>query len=180
MTCIIGIETKDGKVVIGGDTLGSNGHSSSEINESKVFSHSNMIFGYTSSFRFGQIVEVMLDNNKIHTPQTKDTYKWMIGTFIPMLQSVLKENEASTGVMLVGVNGQLYNVQSDFSVLRNSSGFDSVGSGDTFAIGAVGFQVLSHGKPENLEDANRLLKSVMQVVGTNCVSVSTRCNTVSL
>lgn len=71
MTCIIGIETKDGKVILGGDNLGSDGHTSSLYAQSKIFKHSGMIFGYTSSFRFGQLVEVLLDDNSIHPPKKK-------------------------------------------------------------------------------------------------------------
>ena len=55
MTCIVGLEHK-GKVYIGGDSAGVAGYSLSVRADQKVFINGNFIFGFTSSFRMGQIL----------------------------------------------------------------------------------------------------------------------------
>ena len=52
MTCIVGLECSDG-AVIAGDFCGCNGFTYHTMIPSKVFKHSQMLFGYTSTFRFG-------------------------------------------------------------------------------------------------------------------------------
>ena len=91
MTCIMAIETSDGNVVIGGDYLGSNGFTKGLYSVPKIFRHSNMIFGYTSTFRFGQIIEHILDDNTLYPPANSDsTYEWLVKSFIPKLKKSIK------------------------------------------------------------------------------------------
>ena len=55
MTCIVGVLDKEnGGVWVGGDSLGSNGHTGSVYNQSKVFrnkSREDVVIGSTGSFR---------------------------------------------------------------------------------------------------------------------------------
>lgn len=56
MTCIVGLKHKD-KVYIGGDSLGANTAFQKTVRaDEKVFQKDDMIFGFTSSFRMGQIL----------------------------------------------------------------------------------------------------------------------------
>lgn len=173
MTCIVGVETENGKVVMGGDVLGSNGHSKSEYSESKVYKHSKMIFGYTSTYRFGQIVELMLDDNEIYIPEDpSDIYGWLVRVFVPKLRKTLTENGSEGGYMLMGIKGQLWSIQSDFSVLRAVRGYNSVGSGDTFAKGSMYTQVNLNGLPSDVNAAKKMVALAIEAAGNLCTSVS--------
>lgn len=182
MTCIVGIETQDGKVVMGGDTLGSNWMGKTEFTQSKVYKHSKMIFGYTSTYRFGQIVELLLDDNSIYVPEDpKDVYGWLVRTFIPKLQKEIKDCDVNCGNMLIGINGQLWEVQDDYSVLRAVTGFNSVGSGEAFAKGSVYSQVkINDGLPKDIEDATKMIKMSIEAAGNLSPSVSPNCTIVTL
>lgn len=182
MTCIVGIETQDGRVMIAGDMMGSNGHAKANYAQPKVYEHSKMIFGYTTSYRFGQVVELLLDDNTIYIPEKpSEVYGWLVRKFIPQLQKAIDDSSAKPGMMLIGLKGQLWKVQDDYSVLRPTHGFDSVGSGEAFAIGSMYTQVTNLGvMPKNLVDAESVLRLAIETAGTLCVSVSTECTTVSI
>ena len=60
MTCIIGLKHAD-RIYIGGDRCGAAGYSVTVRTESKVFMREDsldrpFLFGYTSSFRMGQLL----------------------------------------------------------------------------------------------------------------------------
>lgn len=181
MTCIVGIETQDGHVVIGGDRLGSNGWTGSNVTQAKIFKHSNMIFGYTSSFRFGQVVEVLFDDNRLHPPtDPDDTYHWLISCFVPALQAKLKEADTKMGTMLFGINGQLWTLQEEGSVLRSANGYDSCGSGSLHANGAMAFYSLNNPKPSNINEAEKILRDALKSAAIHVVSVSDSMDIISL
>lgn len=180
MTCIIGIETENGKIVMGGDTLGSNGWTGENFVQPKIFKHSGMIFGYCGSFRFGQLIEVALDDNQLVLPPKKDTYRWLIGTFVPKIQKLFKENEEKCGNALIGLNGELWELQGDYSILRASNGYNAVGSGEDVAKGALGmFRELGNTFSDE-HISKEQIKNAMNVTGSLVVSVSKECNVLVL
>lgn len=180
MTCIMAIETSDDNVVLAGDYLGSNGFTKAIFAGSKIFKHSNMMFGYTSTFRFGQIIECLLDDNTLYPPSNKDeTYTWLVRNFIPKLKDTLKDEDYNTGGnAIIVVNAQVWEVQPDFSVLRAESGVNAVGSGEYHAISSMLTQIISKhgGKLPTTEEAKEIIKVAYEVVGTCVTSVSTKHN----
>ncbi len=92
MTCIVGwLEGDD--VYIGGDSAGVNGYYGKRIRaDEKVFTkNGTMIFGFTSSFRMGQILRYSLTIPE----QTKKQgdYDYMCTTFLDALLKVLEEKK---------------------------------------------------------------------------------------
>jgi len=142
MTCIVGIETKDG-VIMGGDSGSSNGYDYTATRLKKVFRRGLFLIGYTSSFRMGQILQYRLEVKK--KPKDQDDLEYLATIFIDAVRKCLKdggykktENEVEEGgTFLVGYNGKLYYVGSDFQVNSTRNGFDSVGCGKDFAKGAL-------------------------------------------
>lgn len=141
MTCIVGLETKD-SVIIAGDSAGVGGLNVSVRRDKKIFRlKPNLIVGYTSSFRFGQIVEHHFD---IEVPENAHR-KWVVTEFIPHIREILKEhgyasinnNEEKGGTMLVGLNKNLYCIFNDYQVAEFQRGYHSVGCGDEYALGAI-------------------------------------------
>lgn len=142
MTCIVGWVEKD-RVLMGGDRAGSNNSITHNVLHPKVFRKKQFVFGYTSSFRFGQLIEHTLDVGGVD-PEL-DPHEFLVETLIPRLRQILKDagyakienNEESGGSVLVAYKKRLFQIQDDFSVLEHQDGYDAVGSGSYFAIGSL-------------------------------------------
>lgn len=142
MTAIVGLVYED-KVYIGGDSAGVAGLDVCIRTDEKVFKKDKMIFGFTSSFRMGQLIRYKL---KIpdHDPRIDD-YEYLCSTFIDELIKCFKDNgyatinnnEVQGGVFLLGYNKKLYKIESDFQVGKIIDSFDACGCGESFALGAL-------------------------------------------
>lgn len=144
MTVIVGIES-DGKVYMGGDSGSATIAMTNATSLSKVFRLGNMLIGYTTSFRMGQVLE----HNVILPVHKKDDsdIKYLVSWFIPCIRECFanagylgKEMDESRdigGQFLLGYRGKLYTVYSDFQVNRGTEGYGAVGSGVYFATGAM-------------------------------------------
>lgn len=145
MTCIVGLKHKD-KIYIGGDSLGSNSDLQKTVRaDAKVFIKHDMIFGFTSSFRMGQILRYAFD-----IPQRAEgveDMEYLVRTFIPAVIECFetngftpKEDEDSSavgGVFLLGYKGQLYQIETDFQVGIPTLDYDACGCGDDLALGSM-------------------------------------------
>jgi len=145
MTCIVGLEHDNGMVSIGGDSAGVNGLLDVRIRtDEKVFINGPMIFGFTSSFRMGQLLRYSLTIPE-QLPSQVDDYKFMCTTFIDAVRTCLKSGgyasvkngEETGGFFLVGYRGKLYRVESDFQVGKSLMTFDACGCGENYALGAL-------------------------------------------
>lgn len=140
MTCIIGLE-HNSKVYIGGDSAAINNVAIYETNIRKVFQAGPFLFGWTQSFRMGQILQYHLRVEKQTTEQ--DDMQYMVVTFIEAVHDCLKEyrfdkdKEDDGPVFLVGYNGHLYTIYQDYQVQHFARGINAVGSGTEFALGAM-------------------------------------------
>jgi ATP-dependent protease HslVU (ClpYQ) peptidase subunit len=143
MTCIVGIVDK-GNVYMGGDSAGVSGLSVSVRADEKVFSNGPFIMGFTTSFRMGQILRYKFDPPR----QTVgvDDMKYMVTDFVDAVRKCFGENGFGStndkspnagGTFLVGYNGKLYTVDSDFQVGIPADNYDAVGCGTDLALGAL-------------------------------------------
>jgi len=141
MTCIIGLEHK-GKAYIGADSLGSDGWRKATYDTPKLFKKYGMVFGYTTSYRFGQIIqhhmrEIITKNNT--------SYDYLVAHIVPEIRRCLKEHGAAKikdsvdfgGNCIIGLAGKIYELQNDFSIIKPTNGISCVGSGEQVAMGAV-------------------------------------------
>lgn len=141
MTCIVGYVEK-GKVYIGGDNLASNrlGYKQTRIDE-KIFKTKNMLFGFTTSYRMGQLLQYSF-TPPVHKKGESDM-KYLVNTFIPKLLEAYRkfafiaEDANRGGQFLLGYKGHLYHIQDDFQVAESSLFYDSCGSGEHYAMGAL-------------------------------------------
>lgn len=142
MTCIVGLE-HEGKIYIGGDSAGVGGLSLTIRADEKVFKNGNMLFGFTSSFRMGQLLRFKLQI-PYHRPEVND-YQYMVTDFIDAVRYCLKEGgyasvhsgEESGGTFLVGYKGKLYEINDDYQVGMPLDGYAAVGCGEDIAKGAM-------------------------------------------
>lgn len=141
MTCISAV-VKNGHVYMAGDLMGSNGFTKKVYPDTKVFKNGDFLIGYTSSFRMGQILQY----NWSQPPRLEgvtdreylqiDVIESMRECFNNYGFGEFKDGEHQGGTFLIGYKGELYEMQSNFSILKNES-FAAVGSGQYHAEAAL-------------------------------------------
>lgn len=146
MTCIVGL-VANGKVYMGSDSAGSDGFTYSIRQEPKVFRRAwdrgEMIMGYTTSFRFGQLLEHSLDAPI--QPKDMGDHKYMVTLFMNAVRKSLtnggytkkKDEVERGGTALIGYHGKLWQMEDDFQIALSPSIGDSIGSGLYSAMGAL-------------------------------------------
>jgi len=149
-TCIVGFET-GGSVYIGGDSAGVDGWLGRSVRvDEKVFTKDLMIFGFTSSFRMGQLLRYSFNAPKQSMGQ--DDYEYLCGPWMDAIVTCLKEkgyakvdnNEVSGGTFLFGFNEKLYRVEGDFQIGRRVEPYDAIGCAGRYALGAMALLVDQH------------------------------------
>lgn len=141
MTCVVGL-VDNGKVWIGADSLSADGYSMTIRRDPKVFRNGQMLFGFTSSWRMGQLLRFSLAIPAPSKGQDVDAY--MATTFVNAVRECLrtggyarkKDEVESAGTFLVGYEGRLMRVESDYQVGENVDPFDACGAGQDVALGA--------------------------------------------
>jgi len=142
MTCIVGLAHR-GSVYIGGDSASVQGWTSRVTRLPKVFRRGAFLIGYTTSFRMGQLLQHHLEVRP-QRPDEDDT-EYLVVEVAERVRLLLKErgvakveaNTESGGQFLIGYRGRLFSVQQDFQVNEMADGYDAVGSGAEYALGAL-------------------------------------------
>ena len=177
MTCIVGF-CNEKTMVMGGDSAAVGGLELTIRKDPKVFSLKqingpNLLVGFTSSFRMGQLLmtmEVPQDESNGEKP-----FEFMIKKFIPEVRAILKkggfttikENEEIGGSFLVGYRGNIFNIENDFQVGYPASPYYAVGCGAPYALGAMDILIKT-----NLKDYELMVKTALAVA--ECRSAGVR------
>jgi len=143
MTCIVGLEDETG-LIIGCDSaaVGSEDLSVVCVKRPKIFAVGELLIGFTGSFRFSQLLEFHLNlPSRLEREEDVD-YMMSVSESIRMLLieancAEVVSNVAEGGTALLGYRGRLYTLHGDFSILQFSRGFDAIGCGGNFALGAL-------------------------------------------
>ena len=143
MTCIVGKVTKNGCVLLGGDSAGVAGLSITVRKDPKVFNNGDFIFGFTSSFRMGDVLRYSFTPPD-HDPRL-DTDRYMRTRWVDALRRAFdaagiltkQNNEEYGGTFLVGYQGRLFEINGDFQVGEAIANFSAVGCGEDIAKGAM-------------------------------------------
>jgi hypothetical protein len=144
MTCIVGLETKDG-VFIGGDNAGMIGWETRPLFQSKVFFNGPLLIGVCGKMRLLQVLRYVWE---VPLPDPADTdYGYLCRVVVPNLRAMLEQQgytvkEQTDGEpnyldFLFGYQGRLYGMDSNFSVMQFADGFDAMGNGRDYALGAL-------------------------------------------
>lgn len=158
MTCIVGLQDA-GDVVIGGDSAGVEGYLSVVRADPKVFRNGPFVFGFTSSFRMGQLLRFRLSVPPRHNDV--DVFEFMATDFVDAVRTCLKaggfarqdSQVESGGTFLVGFAGRLFEIDSDYQVGEPADGYAAVGCGAELALGALHATV-------GLEAEERILRAL--------------------
>jgi ATP-dependent protease HslVU (ClpYQ) peptidase subunit len=142
MTCIVGVIEKE-TVTIGGDSAGVRGLDVWVRKDPKVFKVGAFVIGCTTSFRMTQLIRFSFAPPEV--PEGEDVFKYMCTAFVDALRTCFKNGGFMTvsnsvesgGAFLVGYKNRLFSVESDFQVTESFDGFEAVGCGESFALGAL-------------------------------------------
>ncbi len=142
MTAIAGI-VEDGKIWLGGDAAGTGGYRSQLRADPKVFVKGEFAFGYTGSFRMGQLIEYEFSAPVPREGEAGMAY--MVRRFVPAIKSTFaaggfhdgENGRVFYGGFLVGYRGQLYEVHGDYQVARITQSYMACGSGHDLALGSL-------------------------------------------
>lgn len=156
MTCIAAI-AHDGVVYMGGDSAMTSDWDIDQSTQPKVFHHGRYLFGFTCSFRLGQILEHVFQPPKPpklpRGSRAADLHAFMVGPFVNELRECLMSagyaksdcGREEGGELLVGVGGRLFHVTEDYSVTESAHRFDACGSGGQVALGSL---YTTHGRAD--------------------------------
>jgi ATP-dependent protease HslVU (ClpYQ) peptidase subunit len=150
-TCIVAVK-QDGKVWMGADSAASNKEAFkiSTRADSKIFIREDAVnvkwlFGFTTSYRMGQLIQYMLELPTFDEEASKDPFSFIVKKFIPLLQKCLGENgfqekekdRIKGGTFLIGLAGNIFRIAEDYQVATLSVEYDAIGCGEPFALGAL-------------------------------------------
>ncbi|MFR0354154.1 hypothetical protein [Streptomyces sediminimaris] len=140
MTVIVGLVHRK-RVHLAGDSAGVSGYQLTIRRDPKVFTNGPYVFGFTTSFRMGQLL-----HHAFNAPHPEgDLAKFMATKFIDAVRTCLKaggfarkdSEQEEAGTFLVGTHGRLFAVHSDYQVGEPADQYAAVGCGDEFALGAL-------------------------------------------
>lgn len=146
MTTIIGVEYANRCVILGDSRI---------VGDSKIYSHPDMVKVVTNgNYLVGVAGDVRALQVVLHTwkppvllaKDKNNIFQFMVNKVAPSLKQLL----ADAGLLdskspdkdfeiniIVGLNGQLFEIDSDFAVSRNSDGYYAIGTGGDYALGAL-------------------------------------------
>jgi ATP-dependent protease HslVU (ClpYQ) peptidase subunit len=142
MTCIAGF-VENGVVWMGADSAGVAGYALTVRADQKLFRNGPMLFGFTSSFRMGQLLRHALEVPE-QSPKLS-VEKYMSTVFVDAVRECLKSHgwaskekeQESGGTFLVAYRGRLFSIQDDYQVAEAADGMDACGCGQDVARGAL-------------------------------------------
>ena len=129
-------------VWMGADSAGASGWSLQIRSDAKVFRRGPYLMGFTTSFRMGQLLRWSLD---VVDPVDVDLEEFMATGFVDAVRKCLKDGgfakkeseREEGGDFLVGVQGRLFTVHSDYQVSEQVVPYAAVGCGADVALGVM-------------------------------------------
>jgi ATP-dependent protease HslVU (ClpYQ) peptidase subunit len=146
MTTIIAIQQQD-KVLFGADSqvTAGNGRIQRHREMIKISERGPFIIAGSGECAPCDIAQHIWNPPRPTNAEWKDLYHFMIAKVIPSLKAVFKENEYKWDTdddetkfcFLIAIGGQVFEIADDMSVSLTDTGFYGVGSGSSYAIGAL-------------------------------------------
>jgi len=143
MTCIVGI-AENGNTYIGADSFCSNLHGGYILATPKVFRVGDFLMASAGTLRDLQLLEHTFSPPKQYRDQ--GIMEFMCTSFVSAVRTLvdmagaLVVEDGQEGMMsefVIGYDGQLFKIQSDFSVLHVAEPYIASGSGWSFAVGSL-------------------------------------------
>lgn len=147
MTAIVGVETKDGRVMIGGDSAGTDPHNlgSIQIVAPKVWADGEWVFGCCGSFRVLQLLRHRLVIPQAPDGDDEELDEFLVTDFVDAVRVAFdgvvrnkhEVEEIADSDFLFGIHGRLYRCEVDFGLTRSALGYQATGCGMDLSLGAL-------------------------------------------
>mgnify|MGYP001574858382 CR=1 FL=1 len=152
MTCVVALRDVAGRIVMGCDSAGvGSWYSLQNRSDRKIYRNGPCLFGFTSSFRMGQLLGYSLEVPKFYEadfpglPLDAALQKFMVTKFVDAVRNCLKaggyaakDKEVETaGTFLVAFRGEIFQVCDDYQVSRHLENYAAVGCGFDLALGSL-------------------------------------------
>jgi ATP-dependent protease HslVU (ClpYQ) peptidase subunit len=148
MTTIVGVENADGCVIASDSRVAEGGKVYTHPKMIKAIERGSYIIGGAGDYRALQVVLHGWQPPLVSAKAKQNLYEFVINKVAPSLKTTLSEagiefNKPSDNdekfdlSLLIGINGSLFEIDSDFAVAMNDSGFYAIGSGGDYALGAL-------------------------------------------
>jgi hypothetical protein len=142
MTCIVGV-VENKRAYISSDS-GAISNISRLTNVEKVFKVSNLVIGYTTSFRMGQLLKYSIVYPEIKNAE-QFNIEFVINEIIPKIRECFKVNGFLSinnsveegGEFLISSFGKIFCIESDFQVQEFNDGIYTCGSGGNIALAVM-------------------------------------------
>lgn len=171
MTCTVGI-VKNGIAYIGADSgVFYDGEDQYYVtNRKKVirkkFKHHEIIMGFAGDWKVWDLIEMWETQAIVYSPK-KGTKHFLHKVLIPNLQEVLQKDKKLEFEYLIALEGEIYNVSSDYSVMPIPVSGHAIGSGAEPARGVLYY---IHEQKINV-DPEKLLKSALKAANKTVTTV---------
>ena len=145
MTCIVGL-IHEREVWMGADSAAISGTDLAVRKDGKLFQRGPFLFGCAGSFRFRDLLRYRLQVGA--HPEGMDAHEYLTTTFVDALRECLKaggaakrldgdRENADDGWLLIGYQGRLFTLWSDYQVAEYRVPFAAIGCGMDYALGAL-------------------------------------------
>lgn len=148
MTTIVGVQNADGCVIASDSRVADNGKVYSHPEMVKAVERGSYIIGGAGDYRALQVVLHGWSPPLVTAKAKTNLYEFVINKVAPSLKTTLLEagvefNKSPDSdykfelQLIVGINGTLFEIDSDFAVGMNDTGLYAIGSGGDYALGAL-------------------------------------------
>ena len=143
MTCVVALKHGD-KIYMGADSAGTdNGFRTVRRKDPKIYKVGDMLIGFTSSFRMGQLLGHSLTLPP-HDPKTA-VYEYMVTAFMDAVRNTLRtggylvteDGNEAIGTFLVAYKGHIFEIGDDLQVGESIDPYQAVGCGIDLALGSL-------------------------------------------
>lgn len=149
MTTIVGVQNADGCVIASDSRVADNGKVYTHPEMVKAVERGSYIIGGAGDYRALQVVLHGWQPPLVSAKAKQNLYEFVINKVAPSLKSTLTDagiefNKSSDNnddkfelQLIIGINGTIFELDSDFAVAMNDTGLYAIGSGGDYALGAL-------------------------------------------
>lgn len=148
MTTIVGVQNADGCVIASDSRVAEGGKVYTHPEMVKAVERGNYIVAGAGDYRALQVVLHGWNPPMVTAKAKQNLYEFVINKVAPSLKATLLEAGIDFGKstdnddkfelqLIIGINGTLFEIDSDFAVAMNDTGLYAIGSGGDYALGAL-------------------------------------------
>lgn len=148
MTTILGVQNANGCVIASDSRVAEGGKVYTHPEMVKAVERGNYIVAGAGDYRALQVVLHGWNPPMVTAKAKQNLYEFVINKVAPSLKATLLEAGIDLGKstdnddkfelqLIIGINGTLFELDSDFVVAMNDTGLYAIGSGGDYALGAL-------------------------------------------